>query len=85
MFTALRRERRIWLCECKYTKKTTGIKLVEKLEQAAQAVKQETENSEYPSEIMMWLVSTGGFTREVLRYLWQCENDFRTPEKLLVL
>ncbi len=65
-----RGKERYWICECKYTKTAMGIKQVEKLEHAAQAMKQEAEGAERPiPEIQLWLVSTGGFTGEVLEYV----------------
>ncbi|MCP4112493.1 MAG: hypothetical protein GY749_44365 [Desulfobacteraceae bacterium] len=60
----------VWICECKYTKKKMGIRQVEKLEQAAKALRQEAEDARLPiPDIRMWLVSTGGFTGEVLDYV----------------
>ncbi len=59
-----------WMCECKYTKTKMGMKAVEKLERAAAALKQETEDAEGPlPEVRLWLVSTGGFTGKVLEYV----------------
>ncbi|QTA78884.1 NTP hydrolase p-loop-containing [Desulfonema limicola] len=66
-----------WICECKYTKTKMGIKQVEKLEQAAKALKQEAEDAgRAASKIQMWLVSTGGFTQEVLDYTAQREDIY---------
>ena len=49
------------------TRSKSGIAQVEKLEQAGQALKQEARDAgRAVPEIRMWLVSTGGFTREVL-------------------
>jgi len=64
------RSHKVWLCECKYTKTTMDISLVKKLESAAQVLKQmhEEEGTTVP-EIHLWLVSTGGFTKEVLTYI----------------
>ncbi|MCP4346006.1 MAG: hypothetical protein GY795_10835 [Desulfobacterales bacterium] len=63
------RTNRVWLCECKYTKTKMGISQVEKLESAAQVLRQEAEDAERDiPDILMWLVSTGGFTQEVLEY-----------------
>jgi hypothetical protein len=47
-----------------------GIKQVHKLERAAEAIKQEAQEAggTIPT-IRMWLVSTGGFTGEVLEYI----------------
>ncbi len=47
-----------------------GIGQVQKLEQAAETLKQEARESDgtVPA-IQMWLVSTGGFTSEVLEYV----------------
>jgi hypothetical protein len=59
-----------WLCECKYTKTKMGMGRVEKLEKAAKALKQEAEDAELSvPEIRMWLVSTGGFTQEVIEFV----------------
>ncbi|MCP4106279.1 MAG: hypothetical protein GY749_12190 [Desulfobacteraceae bacterium] len=61
---------RVWICECKYTKTKMGIKQVKKLEQAAKALRQEAEDAELTvPDIQMWLVSTGGFTKDVLAYV----------------
>ncbi|QTA84205.1 hypothetical protein [Desulfonema magnum] len=61
---------RLWICECKYTKTKMGIRQVKKLEQAAEALRQEAEDAGLSvPEIQMWLVSTGGFTQEVLEYV----------------
>jgi hypothetical protein len=61
---------RVWLCECKYTKAAMGISRVKKLEDAAAAFRRETEEAGHPvPEIQLWLVSAGGFTGDVLRYL----------------
>jgi len=63
------KENMYWLCECKYTKTKMGIKQVEKLEKAAEALKQEAIDTELPApKTQLWLVSTGGFTDEVLAY-----------------
>jgi len=60
----------VWICECKYTKTKMGMKPVKNLEHAAEALKQEAEDAELTApEIQMWLVSSGGFTREVLEYV----------------
>ena len=68
---------RVWLCECKYTKTKMGMKQVEKLEQAADALKQEAEDTGRSApEIQMWLVSTGGFTKEVSEYGGCRENIY---------
>ncbi|MCP4109625.1 MAG: hypothetical protein GY749_29580 [Desulfobacteraceae bacterium] len=68
---------RVWLCECKYTRTKMGIKQVEKLEQAANALQQE--HREYGSEVpdmQLWLVSVGGFTEEVLAYVSSREDIY---------
>ncbi|MCP4396303.1 MAG: hypothetical protein GY801_03195, partial [bacterium] len=63
------RQNRVWLCECKYTKTKMGMPQVDKLEQAAEALKQEVEEvGAMVPEVQFWLVSTGGFTEEVIRY-----------------
>jgi len=61
---------KVWLCECKYTKTTMDLKQVKKLESAAQVLVQvhKEEGTTVP-EIHLWLVSTGGFTKEVLTYI----------------
>jgi len=64
------KSRKVWLCECKYTKTTMDLKQVKKLESAAQVLIQvhKEERTTVP-EIHLWLVSTGGFTKEVLTYI----------------
>jgi predicted AAA+ superfamily ATPase len=61
---------KVWLCECKYTKTTMDIKQVKKLESAAQVLIQvhKEEGTAVP-EIHLWLVSTGGFAKDVLTYI----------------
>jgi hypothetical protein len=61
---------KVWLCECKYTKAPMDLKQVQKLESAAQVLisTHEEEGTKVP-EIHLWLVSTGGFTPEVLTYI----------------
>ncbi len=61
---------KVWLCECKYTKTAMDLKQVKKLESAAQALIQthQEEATKIP-EIHLWLVSTGGFTKEALNYV----------------
>ncbi|MDM8519479.1 hypothetical protein QUF64_05475 [Anaerolineales bacterium HSG6] len=59
-----------WVCECKYTKKKMGLSQVQKFEQAVEAFKQELlEADRSVPQIQLWLVSTGGFTDEVLNYV----------------
>jgi len=61
---------KVWLCECKYTKTTMDLKQVKKLESAAQVLIQvHKEEDRAVPEIHLWLVSTGGFTKEVLTYV----------------
>ncbi|MCP4343953.1 MAG: hypothetical protein GY795_00310 [Desulfobacterales bacterium] len=60
----------VWICECKYTKTKMGIRQVKKLERAAKALRQEAEDAELTvPDIQIWLVSTGGFTKDVLAYV----------------
>ncbi|MCP4344612.1 MAG: hypothetical protein GY795_03675, partial [Desulfobacterales bacterium] len=69
VFGRVQGKEEVWICECKYTKTKTGIARVKKLEQAAKVLTQEAEDAELPVPgIQMWLVSTGGFTSEVLKY-----------------
>ncbi|MCI5220558.1 MAG: hypothetical protein D3914_15540, partial [Candidatus Electrothrix sp. LOE2] len=59
-------DERVWLCECKYTRKPMGIAQVEKLEAAAEVFRQQQDEEGLPvPEIRFWLISTGGFTEEV--------------------
>ncbi|MCP4113205.1 MAG: hypothetical protein GY749_48025 [Desulfobacteraceae bacterium] len=61
--------KRVWICECKYTRAKMGISQLKKLEQVAEVLKQEAVDAKHTvPEIQMWLVSTGGFTRDVLTY-----------------
>ena len=58
---------RVWICECKYTRTKMGVARMEKLENAGQALKREAADAGLPvPEVVMWLVSTGGFTGELL-------------------
>jgi DNA-binding transcriptional ArsR family regulator len=64
------RRNKVWLCECKYTKIPMDLKQVNKLENAAQVLIQaHAEEGTAVPEIHLWLVSTGGFTTEVLTYI----------------
>jgi predicted transcriptional regulator len=61
---------KVWLCECKYTKTPMDIKQVKKLESAAQAlIKAHEEEGTAVPDIHLWLISTGGFRKEVLTYI----------------
>jgi predicted AAA+ superfamily ATPase len=61
---------KVWLCECKYTKTPMPLTQVQKLESAAAVLKQEyEEEGRKIPDIHLWLVSTGGFTKEVLTYI----------------
>jgi predicted transcriptional regulator len=70
VFGKEQRGNKVWLCECKYTKTTMALYSLKKLESAAQVLKQmhEEEGTKVP-DIHLWLVSTGGFTKEVLTYI----------------
>ncbi|RKZ38319.1 MAG: hypothetical protein DRR00_34355, partial [Candidatus Parabeggiatoa sp. nov. 3] len=70
VFGKEQRRNKVWLCECKYTKTPMDIKQVKKLESAAQVLisSHEEEGTAVP-EIHLWLVSTGGFRKEVLDYI----------------
>jgi len=70
VFGKVEKSHQVWLCECKYTKTTMDIKQVKKLERAAEVLIQvhKEEGTAIP-EIHIWLVSTGGFTKEVLTYV----------------
>jgi hypothetical protein len=65
-----RRQKITWLCECKYTRTKMGMNQVKKLERAADAAMREAaEMGATTPEIQMWLISTGGFTDNVLKYV----------------
>jgi hypothetical protein len=70
VFGKEKKRNKVWLCECKYTKTPMDIKQVKKLESAAQVLisVHEEEDTAVP-EIQLWLVSTGGFKKEVLTYI----------------
>ena len=54
-----------------------GIAQVEKLEKAGEALKQEAMDAEFSAPgIRMWLVSTGGFTKEVIDYVKDREDIY---------
>jgi predicted transcriptional regulator len=61
---------KVWLCECKYTQSPMDLTQVKKLESAAQVLKQmhEEEGTEVP-QIQLWILSTGGFTKNVFPYI----------------
>ncbi|MCP4346639.1 MAG: hypothetical protein GY795_14075, partial [Desulfobacterales bacterium] len=70
VYGMVQRREQVWICECKYTKIRMGIRQVRKLEKAAEALRQEAGDAELAvPEIQMWLVSTGGFTKDVLKYV----------------
>ena len=59
----------VWLGECKYTQTAMGMAQVQKLERAADVVREEAQEAGRSlPQIQLWLVSTGGFTEEVQRY-----------------
>ncbi|MCP4397036.1 MAG: hypothetical protein GY801_07020 [bacterium] len=63
-------EKGVWLCECKYTKQPMGMAQVTKLEEAATVMTQEAkEMGRDIPEIQFWLVSTGGFTKDINQYI----------------
>ena len=71
----LKQRNRVWICECKYTKSKMGMAQLEKLEKAGEALKQEEEDKELSiPEVQMWLVSTGGFTDEIIDYVKNRED-----------
>jgi ABC-type uncharacterized transport system substrate-binding protein len=54
-----------------------GMAQVEKTEKAVQALKQEAEDAGLSiPEVRIWLVSTGGFTREVIEYVKEREDIY---------
>ena len=66
-----------WVCECKYTKTKMGIAQVEKMEKAVEALKQEAEDARLSiPETQIWLVSTGGFTADVIEYVKDREDIY---------
>jgi len=72
-----RRQQTTWLCECKYTQTKMGMNQVKKLERAAGAAMREAaEMGANPPEIQMWLISTGGFTDNVLRYVQKRDDIY---------
>ena len=70
VFGKEQRRNKVWLCECKYTKTPMDIQQVKKLESAAQVLisSHEEEGTAMPL-IHLWLVSTGGFRKDVLSYV----------------
>jgi predicted transcriptional regulator len=66
-----------WLCECKYTKSKMNMNQLKKLERVADAVVKEAfEMGATPPIIQLWLVSTGGFTDNVLAYADKRDNIY---------
>ena len=73
----LRQRNRVWLCECKYTKSKMGMTGLEKLKKACEALKQEEEDKGLAiPEVQLWLVSTGGFTEELLNHVKDREDIY---------
>ena len=71
------REDRVWLCECKYTRQAMGIAQLEKLKAAAEVFRQQQNEEGLPvPEIRFWLISTGGFTQEVLDFIGSREDVY---------
>ncbi|MGB5685414.1 MAG: hypothetical protein WBM35_06370, partial [Candidatus Electrothrix sp.] len=71
------KEDRVWLCECKYTRKPMSLTQVKKLENAADAFRQELkEEGRSVPEIQLWLISTGGFTEEVVKFVSSREDMY---------
>ncbi len=70
VFGKEQRRNKVWLCSFQYTKTPMDIQQVKKLESAAQVLRSthEEEGTAIP-EIHLWLVSTGGFRKEVLDYI----------------
>lgn len=70
-------EDRVWLCECKYTRKPMGIAQVEKLEAAAEVFRQQQDEEGLPVPgIRFWLISTGSFTEEVRELVHSREDMY---------
>ncbi|KPA14162.1 ATPase domain protein, prokaryote domain protein [Candidatus Magnetomorum sp. HK-1] len=70
-----------WICECKYTKTKMNMNQVHKLEEAAEAVVLEAkEAGANIPDVQLWLISTGGFTDEVLNYVKNKENIYYSDE-----
>jgi hypothetical protein len=70
---------RVWLCECKYTT-AMGMAQVTKLEDAAGVITQEAEEQgRNAPDIQFWLVSTGGFTKDVKKYV-ETRQDIYTSD-----
>jgi hypothetical protein len=54
-----------------------NLEQVKKLEQAAEALRQEERDADRPEpQIKLWLVSTGGFTSEVQEYIKDNPNIY---------
>ena len=68
---------KVWVCECKYTRKPMSIAQVEKLETAAQVFRQQLEEEGVSvPEIQLWLISTGSFTQDVLDHVCNREDMY---------
>ena len=66
-----------WLCECKYRLTKMGMDTVEKAEKALEAFKQQQIREQRQTEmIQLWLVSTGGFTDEVIEYIKEYDHIY---------
>ena len=77
VYGAVPRHDLCWICECKYTKTKMGMPQVRKLEAAAEVMREEyRESGRTVPQIQLWLVSTGGFTGEVLEYVKDREDIY---------
>ncbi|NPV54956.1 MAG: hypothetical protein HPY71_15825 [Firmicutes bacterium] len=56
-----------WVAECKNRTRPMGKQEVEKLEAAAAAIKAEKQLA----DVILWFVSTGGFTKEAINLIWK--------------
>ncbi|MCI5139064.1 MAG: hypothetical protein D3922_11765, partial [Candidatus Electrothrix sp. AR1] len=68
---------RVWLCECKYTRKPMNLNQIKKLKNATDAFRwQMEEEGRITPDIQLWLISTGGFTKEVQELVRSREDIF---------
>jgi hypothetical protein len=77
VYGRLHNENKVWICECKNRKTKMGMEDIKKLEKAIDAYKEELlqEGAKAP-EVTIWLVSTGGFTGEVLEFVQNRADTF---------
>ena len=68
----------IWVTECKYTERKIGIDTVKKAEEMRKAYIEERKREGLTTKfkVMLWIISTGGFTDEALEFIKKIQDVF---------